>query len=133
MQKLVEKRTITRIFICTLLFSLYHIADFSIDLPKLTFWISRWHDGLLSGILSSGILGLSSARGAVTVHSNTLKRSPYCCRCNFTIKGNSCTRLGDRRARQLSLTSAKGGYTVHRRAPRFSFATIICLLALAFV
>ena len=38
MQKPVEKRTITRIFICTLLFSLYHIADFSIDLPELTFW-----------------------------------------------------------------------------------------------
>ena len=29
MQKPVEKRTITRIFICTLLFPLYHIADFS--------------------------------------------------------------------------------------------------------
>ena len=38
MQKPVEKRTITRVFICTLLFSLYHIADFSIDLPELTFW-----------------------------------------------------------------------------------------------
>ena len=45
-------------------------------------------------------------------------------------KEKVATRLGDRRARQLSLTSAKGGYTVHRRAPRFSFATIICLLAL---
>ena len=73
MQKPVENATITRIFICTLLFSLYHIADFSIDLPKLTFWISHWHDALLSGILE-----LSSAREAVTVHSNTLKRPPHC-------------------------------------------------------